>query len=247
MLSSFLSLEPAFWYWSLLNLETLLVFCHSSQMKMWDSSYPLVPYIPRASPFSKAASFWGVILFLIFLLMPITGWGSIHTKVQRLWRYQQLRWLWRRRNPCLYNRKMWKRILWILGRKKIASSSQSLHAVEVEGGAEPCLSKQLPSSFIPATEVLITSSVCTCKLLCTKAPLRKHWPCHDTVCTTFLLLVVFSTLQHPSHNFSDQCSILFSGVSDGSVMAVCYLKESYVLLFVVWSDIFADQWLEDKL
>lgn len=81
-----------------------------------------------ASPFSVAASFWGVILFLIFLLMSVTGWGSIHTKVQRLWRYQQLRWLWRRRNPCLYNRKMWKRILWILGRRKIASSSHSVFA-----------------------------------------------------------------------------------------------------------------------
>lgn len=80
------------------------------------------------SPFSVAASFWGVILFLIFLFMSITGWGSIHTKVQRLWRYQQLWWLWRRRNPCLYNRKMWKRILWILGRKKIASSSHSVFA-----------------------------------------------------------------------------------------------------------------------
>lgn len=103
--------------------------------------------------------------------------------------------------------------------------TQSLHAVEVEGGAEPCLLKQLPSpSFQQLSEVLIASSVCTCNHLCTKAPLRRHWPCHNTVYTTFLLLVVFSTLLHPFHNSSDQCSILFSGISDGSVMAVCYLK-----------------------
>lgn len=87
-----------------------------------------------------------------------------------------------------------------------------------------CRSSYQVPSFQQLSEVLIASSVCTCNHLCTKAPLRRHWPCHNTVYTTSLLLVVFSALLHPFHNFSDQCSVLFSGVSDGSVMAVCYLK-----------------------
>lgn len=136
------------------------------------------------------------------LLMSIIGWGSIHTKVQRLWRYQQLRWLWRRRNPCLYNRKMWKRILWILGRRKIASRSHSVFA-RCGGGkwSRALLVKQSPSPFIPAAEWgLIMSSVCALQPPVYQAPLlRKHCLCHNTVYTTSHCSVVFLHPRPPSH------------------------------------------------
>lgn len=110
-----------------------------------------------------------------------------------------------------------------------------------------CRSSYPVPSFQQLSEVLMRHQ-------CAPAPTRvpRHRSASTgravTQCTPLSCCrVVFSTLLHPSHNFSDQCSVLFSGVSDGSVMAVCYLKERCVLLFVVWSDIFADQWLEDKL
>jgi hypothetical protein len=167
--------------------------------------------------------------------MSITGWGSIHTKVQRLWRYQQLRWLWRRRNPCVYNRKMWKGILWILGRRKIAWSSHSALA-RCGGGrwSRDLLVGAGSNPFIPATAwglSCVISVRSLCNHLCPQARLRSI-VCHNTVCTTsswfgfsppsYILLI----------HFSDQCSLYFPGVSDGQCYGCVIFKRKATCCFL---------------
>lgn len=97
-------------------------------------------------------------------------------------------------------------------------------------------------------EVFLASSVCALQPPVYQGTAPQHCLCRDTVCTTFLVWL-FSP---PSYilliHFSDQCSLYFLGVSDGQCYGcLIFKKESYMLLFVVLSDIFADQWLEDKL
>lgn len=82
-----------------------------------------------------------------------------------------------------------------------------------------CRSSYQVPSFQQLSEVLIVSSVCTCN---TCVP--RHRSAGTGRAVTQCPPLSYCFLLHPSHNFSDQCSVLFSGVSDGSVMAVCYLK-----------------------
>lgn len=141
----------------------------------------------------------------------ITGWGSIHTKIQRLWRYQQLRWLWRRRNPSVYNRKMWKGILWILGRRRMAWSSHSVLA-RCGGGrwSRDLLVGAGSNPFIPATVRSFLRHQCAlCNRLCTKAPLRSI-VCAVTRCAPRSWFGCFLHPPHPSHSLLWPVLPLFS-------------------------------------
>lgn len=45
----------------------------------------------------------------------LSGWSPLPAKVQRTRRHKQLWWLWRGGHSCLANRKMCKRVCWLLG------------------------------------------------------------------------------------------------------------------------------------
>lgn len=81
-----------------------------------------------------------------------SGWSPLPAKVQRTRRHEQLWWLWRGGHSCLANRKMCKRVCWLL--ENWARAPSGLYCfwdicTQLRVKVELTCSKSLPRFFIP--------------------------------------------------------------------------------------------------